>query len=42
MEALRKLRDGKAMDEIHERFGDMGERGGGVKVSDLERREMAR
>lgn len=25
MEALRKLRDEKAMDGIHERFGDMGE-----------------
>lgn len=26
----------------HERFGDMGGRGGGVKVSDLERRGVAR
>lgn len=42
MEALRKLRDGKAMDGIHERFGDMEGRGGGVKVSDLERRGVAR
>lgn len=42
MEALRKLRDGKAMDRIHERFGDMGGRDGGIKVSDLEKRGVAK